>query len=58
MKMSEKKRSAIYEAIANPIMDLRISLEREYNQDSLDQKLFKLEQQIWTKLKIALGLAE
>jgi hypothetical protein len=59
MKVSEYKKSEAYAAISDPIMDLRISTKRcDRNLDpmELDGELFKLEIEIWKRLKSALNI--
>lgn len=46
MKVSDKKAQQIYEAIHEPIMDLRMALEKEERQPS-DDDLSDLEMKIW-----------
>ena len=42
MKLSEKRRQAIYNAVANPIMDLRVAIKMGKVKD-IDDALFRLE---------------
>lgn len=56
MIVSEKRATAIYNAISNPIQDLRIENSAGFSIEEMDEKLFKLEQEIFKKLSIALDL--
>ena len=59
MKMSEKKRQAVYDAISSSIMDLRIELNKSDSAIgvlSIDAELFKLELRIWKKVKDELNV--
>lgn len=49
MRLSEKRSSALYDAIREPVMDLRLEYTKSQpiNADELDLKLFRLEQRIW-----------
>ena len=60
MRISEKKKSDLYSAIREPIISLRISSKYSggISEALLDEKLFKLEQQIWKEVKAALGVVE
>lgn len=59
MRISGENKNKLYSAVADKIMDLRaqiISDERMKNPEFLDQRLFKLEQQIWDGIKVALKI--
>ena len=59
MKISENKKAAAYEAISDPITALRISSKlgnRKIDPLELDVELFKLEIEIWKRLKLALNI--
>ena len=59
MKVSERRKAVAYEAISDPIMDLRISTKmgnRKVDPLELDGELFKLEIEIWKRLKSALSI--
>lgn len=59
MKMPEKRCNALYAAIREPIVDLRMELERTpARRVNLDARLFRLEQAIWTHVRAALELEE
>lgn len=59
MRLSEANRRALYNCIANPIMDLRVSLLLS-NEDTpkLDEQLFDLEKHIAAKVFAMLRLEE
>jgi hypothetical protein len=47
MKLSQDRRQALYDAIAEPIMALRLRLYKDNRSDALlDRELFALEQEI------------
>lgn len=58
MKMSETRRSELYRAISDPIMELRLTYyrKRRVNADELDKELFELEQKVWRKVHDVLNL--
>jgi len=64
MRISKKRKLALYSAISNPIMDLRVLLVQQFknhNQlgkyyESLDRKLFNLEVDINQLVDTALGI--
>ena len=59
MRVSETKKAAAYEAISDPIMDLRISTKMtgaKIDPLALDGELFKLEIEIWQRVKKALNI--
>ena len=58
MKISKARRAELYAAIAAPITDMRIQLLRLSSNNSLDDKLFKLEKQIWKNVKEVLNLED
>ena len=55
MKLSEKKKSALYDAIRDPIIDLRVL--NDHRPIDIDAELFLLEQKIWRKVHKALNLS-
>ena len=58
MKISEEKRQAVYNAIAETIMDLRVEIRMgNVGQEQIDGELFKLESTIWRKVKVALNIS-
>lgn len=59
MKISDKRASALYEAIREPVMTMRLSYTkaRPISADELDARLFKLEQEIWREVRKALNLS-
>jgi len=58
MKISEERKSKLYDAISEPIMQLRIDLQRygSLNSELLDSKLFKVEADIWREVHKILNL--
>lgn len=61
MRVSEKKKQAAYDAIADTIMDLRISTRRAgkpIDPLDLDGELFKLELKIWKRVKSAFNIED
>lgn len=54
MKVSDKKMTAAYSAIADPIMELRIR-NRSENID-WDAELFQLQNDIWRQVRISLNI--
>lgn len=60
MKLSDKRQAALYSAISGPIMDERVrirsSMLSDANRSALDDNLFRLEQEIWRRVKAALDL--
>ena len=59
MKISQKKRSELYKAIADPIMDLRLKNQHGSANDrrKMDDHLFNLEREIYDKIKNVLNLS-
>ena len=60
MKLSEKRKSDLYSAVREPIMDMRLAAGRcDYiGSQEIDEKLFFLEREIWKQVKKALNLKE
>jgi len=60
MRMSEKKRMELYNAISERIMGFRIGIKTNppTNDNSLDDRLFRLELDIWKGLKKSLNIEE
>ena len=59
MKVSEEKKQAAYNAISDPIMELRIKARRDggdINSNEFDNDLFDLGLTIWKRLQIALNI--
>lgn len=58
MKMSDKRKEAVYSAISDPIMKQRIDIQKHGSPDSgvLDSRLFCLQNEIWEKVHSALNL--
>jgi hypothetical protein len=62
MRISDKKRTELYKAFSEPITQLRINLSREdvttghINGEAADEKLFKLEHEIWKSICKTLGI--
>jgi hypothetical protein len=59
MKLSEDKKAALYKAVSDPIMDLRV--ENQTNtilKDDMDLKLFHLNNRIHLKVMEVLNIKE
>lgn len=59
MNISGKKRDELYNSFATKIMDLRVELKSNHRlreDEALDHRLFKLEQQIWLDIKKTLNI--
>ena len=58
MKASEKTRSALYEAISEPIMKSRIDIGMNGSPSSeqMDNILYSLEREIWAEVRKALNI--
>lgn len=54
MKMSEKKRSKVYAAISDPVVELRLNLMKD--RPVTDEQLYRLELEIWRRVHEALKL--
>ncbi len=56
MKLSQKKTTQLYDAISNPIIDLRITIDQSKNVlnnkniSDIDDKLFRLQRNIWKEI--------
>lgn len=63
MRLSEKKRSALYTAISEPIMNKRIIIKQSENvlghknANDIDELLYKLESDIWAEVQKALNIS-
>ena len=58
MKLSDKKKTELYAACAAQIMDLRVELKMNPHlseEKVMDERLFKLEKDIWADVKKALN---
>jgi hypothetical protein len=60
MKISQKKKTELYKAFSEPIMQVRIQVAQMGPGDEklmkIDEKLFKLEQEIWSEITKTLGI--
>jgi hypothetical protein len=60
MQLSDKKRMELYKALSEPIMQVRIQVARMGPGDEklieIDDKLFRLEQEIWSSVTKVLGI--
>ncbi len=58
MRLTEKGTRNLYEAIAEPIMDLRLRIQRSGSPSSeqMDDMLFMLNHDIWIKVHNSLNL--
>lgn len=63
MNISEQRKAALYKAICDPIMKRRISVAMSQevlgaeNAKDLDELFYKLEREIWNKVKEALEIS-
>jgi len=63
MRLSESKRTALYTAISEPIMQKRITVKNsscclgEKNARDIDDLLYKLERDIWVEVRKALNIS-
>jgi hypothetical protein len=62
MQLSDKKRTELYKAFSEPIMQVRIQVARMGPGDEklieIDDKLCKLEQEIWSSVTKVLGISK
>jgi len=61
MNISEIKKSDLYKAISDPIMDERIAMQRRDDSkksEVIDYKLFLLEIKIWEKVTRVLNISD
>lgn len=64
MNISQKKKTALYNALDDPIMNLRLEINRNQRQGNpitvinLDEKLYKIVFEIWGKQKTVLGIED
>ena len=63
MKISDQQVTALYAAISEPIMDLRLEYYRSSarmrsDAQDLDKRLFELQSEIWGPVKFALNIEE
>jgi hypothetical protein len=58
MRVSEKRASALYAAVRDPIVDLRVWVQSRgpLSAAETDRALYDLEAQIWQRLNAALNL--
>ncbi len=56
MKLSDKKQGDLYNAIADPIIDLRVESQRGLSIENMDSRLFNMQQEIWRRVHKALNL--
>lgn len=58
MRLSEKKKSEVYAAISETIMEQRIELAKygSPSSEELDAKLFRMENKIWKQVHKALNI--
>lgn len=50
MKISEKKKTELYKAIHEPIMQLRIRQNAGFSIEQMDEKLYALNNEIWKEV--------
>lgn len=58
MRLSEKKRTAVYGAIHESVTDLRIALSKDGLSAKHDHQIAQVELTIWRKLKAALDITD
>lgn len=58
MKISKKKRSALYGAIHEALINLRIDLTRDGLSMKHDAKIAQVEHDIWRRVGVALDLED
>jgi hypothetical protein len=62
MRISQKKQTELYKAISEPIFQARIRVARmgpgDKKLEQVDEKLFRLEQEIWKEIKTTLGIKD
>jgi archaellum component FlaC len=59
MRISKKKRQELYKAFSDPIMKVRINIaQTKPSLPTVDEKLFRLEQEIWQEIKATLEIKE
>lgn len=64
MKISEKKKSALYKAIYEPIMELRVEIGmavkdgKPISTEGLDELLYRIPEQVWNDQKRVLNIVE
>jgi len=62
MRLSESNKTKLYQAISEPMMDMRIAIIQsknvlgDKNANDLDEMMFKLERNVWSKVKAVLKL--
>ena len=58
MRISDKKQTALYSAIHDEFMNLRIDLKRKplHEQEDLDSSLYYLMNRIWSQIESVLKL--
>ena len=56
MNISEKRKTALYEAIAEPITQLRIENNAGFSIEEMDEQLFRLQHEIWRGVHKTLGI--
>ena len=59
MRISEKKKSELYSAIHENLMQLRIKLKKEHDlPESVDSQIAQLEHSIWRDVRSTLNIKE
>lgn len=58
MRVSEKKKSELYKALSEPIFQLRVYINNQNKpvKEDIDNKLFRLELDIWDSIAKVLGI--
>ena len=59
MRLNEKRKSELYNAISEPIMDVRITIQKygSPSSEDIDSRLFRMQSEIWKRVHNALNLA-
>lgn len=64
MNISEKRKTALYTAIFEPFMGMRVAVRNSFdvlgqkNADDIDEKLFRLQLSVWDDVKKALEIKD
>jgi hypothetical protein len=56
MRLSQKRKTILYDAIKVPIIDLRIAQWEGITVEEMDLRLFELEVEIWSRISLALKI--
>ena len=56
MKLSEKKKQELYNVTDRVVMNLRVKQNSGLSIEEMDEELFKLQSEIWRKIKEVLNI--